>query len=179
MSWLVYGIVVVSGRTNYYLANYGKLDAGFYSATVFINTVTDYVSLFLIRRCLTSFGSWPVRALLFGACIGADVVGIGVFIRALLIGIVVVGPSSFDFGYLSFFTKASLLAAVPAALVFSWLPLFAVGIVVIRLLSPLSWLVTQLQWAIKSCEGRPLKAIGYVAGAIVLAVMAVLQFIIK
>jgi len=53
------------------------------------------------------------------------------------------------------------------ALVFVWLPLFALGIVIVRLLTPLSWIVGRTQWFLKEGKEHPLKAIGYVAAVAV------------
>jgi hypothetical protein len=55
----------------------------------------------------------------------------------------------------------------PALLVFSWLPLFALGILIVRLLTPLSWIVGRTQWFLKEGKEHPLKAIGYVAAVVV------------
>jgi len=60
-----------------------------------------------------------------------------------------------------------LLLVWPALAVFVWLPLFALGIVVARLLTPLSWIVLRTQWFLKEGKEHPLKAIGYVAAVIV------------
>jgi hypothetical protein len=54
-----------------------------------------------------------------------------------------------------------------AVIVFAWLPLFALGIVVCRLLTPLSWVVGRTQWFLKEGKEHPLKAIGYVAAVVV------------
>jgi len=64
------------------------------------------------------------------------------------------------------------MAALPAMAVFVWLPLFAVGILVVRLLSPLSWVVTKAQWALNEGNKHPLKAVGCVAAVAVFVVAA-------
>jgi len=51
--------------------------------------------------------------------------------------------------------------------VFVWLPLFALGILIARLLTPLSWVVGRTQWFLKEGKEHPLKAIGYVAAVVV------------
>ena len=55
----------------------------------------------------------------------------------------------------------------PALAVFIWLPLFALGILIARLLTPLSLIVGRTQWFLKDGEEHPLKAIGYVAAVVV------------
>lgn len=147
-----------------------KLDVAFYLATFFTNAITDYGSLFLIRRCLIRLGGTPTFALLLGALIGFDVVGLGAILRTLVLGMYASSAEILPNWWL--FSKASLLVAAPALVVFAWLPLFALGILAIRALTPLSWLVKQVEWALRSCEGHPLKAIGYVAAAIVFVITA-------
>jgi hypothetical protein len=61
----------------------------------------------------------------------------------------------------------SLTFVWPAVIVFAWLPLFALGILTARLLTPLSWIVGRTQWFLKEGKEHPLKAIGYVAAVAV------------
>jgi hypothetical protein len=60
-----------------------------------------------------------------------------------------------------------MIFTLPAMAVFVWLPLFALGIVIARLLTPLSWIVGRAQWFLKEGNEHPLKAIGYVAAVVV------------
>ena len=41
------------------------------------------------------------------------------------------------------------------------------GILIVRLLTPLSWIVGRTQWFLKEGKEHPLKAIGYVAAVVV------------
>jgi len=63
--------------------------------------------------------------------------------------------------------------------VFVWLPLFALGIVLIRMAAPLSWVVARTQWFLKDGKEHPLKAVGYVAAVIVFVSTAGWQIIFK
>jgi hypothetical protein len=54
-------------------------------------------------------------------------------------------------------------AAVPECLLSRPSPLFALGIVIVRLLTPLSSMVGTVQWFLNNGKEHPLKAIGYVA----------------
>jgi hypothetical protein len=45
--------------------------------------------------------------------------------------------------------------------------LFALGVLIVRSLTPLSWIVGRAQWALKEGKEHPLKAIGYVAAIVV------------
>ena len=83
--------------------------------------------------------------------------------------------SAIYFGNFIAYTEAALSLKLlllffiaPALIVFAWLPLFALGIVIARLLTPLSWIVGRTQWALKEGNGHPIKAIGYVAAVVVL-----------
>ena len=60
--------------------------------------------------------------------------------------------------------------ALPAVVVFAWLPLFASGIVASRIFGGFSWITGKAQWALKDGKEHPLKVVGYVAGAIVFLV---------
>jgi len=63
----------------------------------------------------------------------------------------------------------------PALAVFAWLPLFALGILAIRVLPLLSRIVEKTQWALKEGDQHPLRAIGFVAAVAVFAVAAGMQ----
>jgi hypothetical protein len=63
--------------------------------------------------------------------------------------------------------RAYMVFSWPALAVFIWLPLFALGILIARLLTPLSWIVGRTQWFLKEGKEHPLKAIGYVAAVVV------------
>jgi hypothetical protein len=164
----VWGLIVDGSKAAHLDRTAFLLDVGFYSATLFTNALTDYGSVFLIRECFQRLGGKPVSALLVGATVGMTVVGLGALLRTEILWLYashIEGP--IGLGALQIFARASFVGAAPAAMVFAWLPLFAFAILVIRAITPLSWLVTQVQWALRGCAGNPLKAVGYVAAAIV------------
>jgi hypothetical protein len=147
------------------------------------NVLTDYLSLFVIRPWLARCGVAPVFALITAALFGFIIVNTGAMLRAgVLIGYILylaAGQSdsaaaiASDWLYRSWWLM--LPTVIPALAVFAWLPLFAVGILAIRALTPLSWLVEKTRWALKDGEEHPLKAIGYVAALIVFIVAATLR----
>jgi hypothetical protein len=61
--------------------------------------------------------------------------------------------------------RAYMITSWPALPLFVWLPLFALGILIVRLLTPLSWVVGRTQWFPK--KENPLKAVGAVAAVVV------------
>jgi hypothetical protein len=153
------------------------------AVAIFVNVFTDYISLFVIRRWLLSYGSKPVKALLSCLLIGVLIVSGGNLARTgmlLLVGgipIQIVDAGPFRTFLVNFALAASY--AVPAVVVFAWLPLFALGIVIIRLMNPLSWVVGKTQWLLKDGNEHPLKAIGYVAAIAVFIVTAGWQTIFR
>ena len=160
-----------------------------WSVALLINIISDYVSLFIIRPLLMRSGAKPVIGLSLGAASGIAIVLLGNSLRTILIWPFVIyfaqteyEPSLLErlntyYGSFSgfeslvwFAVSASdifIIFSRPALAVFTWLPLFAVGILIARLLTPLSWLVGMTQWALKEGNEHPLKAIGYVAGVVV------------
>ena len=134
------------------------------------NVPSDYLSLFVIRPLLIRSGTKPVISLILGAVSGAAIVLAVNSLRSFLNGLVLAAvdktaPSPYDF--IMPVSPFSLLFAWPAMAVFIWLPLFALGIVAARLLTPLSWIVGRTQWFLKEGKEHPLRAIGYVAAVVV------------
>jgi hypothetical protein len=153
-----------------YVFEYKTLGYDFFDWLVglFFNVFTDYLSLFVIRPLLVRSGTKPVIALALGAVSGAAIVWIANILRGqaiiaercVLLGAGFCGDFSVDF-------VGATVFIWPALAVFAWLPLFALGIVIVRLLTPLSWMVGRTQWFLKEGKEHPLKAIGYVAAVVV------------
>ena len=70
----------------------------------------------------------------------------------------------------------NLLASVAAAIVFLWLPLFAIGLLALRALTPLAWIVGKAQWTLKEGDAHPLKAVGLVISVLVFVMFVALFF---
>jgi hypothetical protein len=148
-----------------------------------VNIVCDYCSLFFIRPWLSVCGRFPFIALLGGAVIGFTIVTIGFFLRTALEVLMDYDELSalYSLGNISEFgmiilTMLSLwVFHIPGVIVFVWLPLFALGIFVIRASNPIIAAVRKMQWFIKDGKEHPLEAVGYVAGAAVFITMGVLQ----
>jgi hypothetical protein len=146
--------------------------------SLLFNVCTDYLSLFVIRPVLIRSGTKPVIGLALGAVSGAAIVYAA---NALRIPLLVLYVCTFIHGqslrvcilnidwsvYIHVTPPARLIYAWPALAVFAWLPLFALGILIARLLTPLTWIVGRTQWFLKEGKEHPLKAIGYVAAVVV------------
>jgi hypothetical protein len=145
----------------------------FLTVALFFNIFTDYLSLFVIRSLLIRSGTKPVIGLALAGLSGAAIVGLANLLRGLVVFIIAAAADS------NFLADASLAFMWPAIIVFVWLPLFAFGILVIRALTPLSWIVEKAQWALKEGDKHPLKAIGCVAAIAVFAATVGLRLMIK
>jgi hypothetical protein len=133
---------------------------------LFFNVLTDYLSLFVIRPLLIRSGTKPVIGLLLGTLTGAAIVLAGrvvLSVSLLFLGEILSSDEDVD-------VASSMIVgttALPAVAVFGWLLLFALGILIARLLMPMSWIVGRTQWFLKEGKEHPLKAIGYVAAVVV------------
>ena len=130
------------------------------------NVLSDYLSLFVIRRLLIGSGTKPVKGLVLGAVSGTAIV-LGANMLRTVVDIIVSPSAPLSMAYLMGLFPYELFYAWPAFAVFAWLPLFALGILMARLLTPLSWMVGRTQWFLKEGKEHPLKAIGYVAAVVV------------
>jgi hypothetical protein len=138
------------------------------------NFLTDYLSLFVIGPLLIRSGTKPVIGLALGAVSAAAIVLGANYLRTA--GLLLQDAQSYatavsEYAYTlhnwSLFEHGMMPFGLAALAVFVWLPLFALGILVVRLLSPLSWMVGRTQWFLKEGKEHPLKAIGYVAAVVV------------
>jgi hypothetical protein len=166
-----------------------NVDVKFYVVALVANAMSDYLSLFIIRPWLARCGHRPVLAMLSGAFFAILVVVLGVIVRLFVSTYLFAGPpiappdhplahDSSDFRPADLESYAryggaviglNFFASIPAMAVFLWLPLFAVGLLVIRILTPFSWMVAKAQWGLKGGDQHPLKAVGCVIGVIVFA----------
>jgi hypothetical protein len=149
-------------------------------AFLIFNVVTDYLVLFVIRPVLIRSGTRPVIGLTLGALSGIAIALVAYLLRKLplrFLYIVHYGVPEhehllegwfYEVVYDFLVDRRALIIILPAALiVFAWLPLFALGILMARLLTPLTWVVGRTQWFLKEGKEHPLKAIGYVAAVVV------------
>lgn len=167
-----------------------NVEVKLYAVAFAANAASDYLSLFLIRPWLARFGRRPVFAMLSATLLALLVVALGAFLRLELSGNLSSGPhiappdqplkhDSSDFRpvdvaaytrYAFALVSLNFLASVPAAIVFLWLLLFAIGLMLLRALTPFAWVVAKAQWGLKDGDEHPLKAVGCVIAVIVFAV---------
>jgi hypothetical protein len=144
--------------------------------SLLVNVVSDYISLFLIRRWLMKGGSRLVLSLFVASIIGTLVV-ISAVVARLVITLVILDTPIFMYVYMIFLFLYNILSTafllVPAIVVFSWLPLFGLAILVLRAANSLFWAVQKMQWFMKNGQDHPLDAVGYIAGAIVFVIASV------
>jgi hypothetical protein len=150
------------------------LDWTLWTMAFLFNILSDYLSLFVIRPLLVRSGTKPVIGLGLGAVSGAATVLVGnllreVFIQPFVLHFVGAGHGLSFLVWLAapIMFRAYMVFSWPALAVFIWLPLFALGILIVRLLTPLSLIVGRTQWFLKEGKEHPLKAIGYVAAVVV------------
>jgi hypothetical protein len=165
----------------------GFILARAYFATFAVNALSDYLALFIIRPWLRLAGNAPVLALTAATLLGFLSVGIGTLFRMFVSLMFFPMPLPYPperafhegvplFRFEDIFTFA-VVAVVPAVAVFMWLPLLAFGILVLRLLKPLSWAVSKVQWFLAEGEKHPLKAVGFIAALTVFVISSCWQTI--
>lgn len=136
---------------------------GLLSALLF-NVLTDYLSLFVIRPLLVRSGTKPVIGLILGTVTAVTILFGGRIFAGIVLAFI--DPRYGIDLYLTFAFAAGRFFWA-AVVVFIWLPLLALGILIVRLLTPLSLIVGGTQWLLKEGKDHPLKAIGYVAAIVV------------
>lgn len=137
------------------------------TASFIVTVLVDYVALFFVRDWLTLSFVSPVFSLLCGLSMGLIVALGGVLVRAVAIS--PISPTGYPTG-LQYGWQVLLIFTIPALLVFAWLPLFALGIGLVRTVSPLSRLIGKAQWLLKDGTEHPLKSVGYVAAIAVFVI---------
>lgn len=146
-----------------------------FAPLMLFNVLSDYLSLFVIRPSLARSGTKPVTSLVLGAVSGFAIVLAFNLLRSFFLYVLFPfsepdDPAMRDalwYAHWHFTWSFAVQFAFPALAVFAWLPLFALGILIARLLTPLSWIVGRTQWFLKEGKEHPLKAIGWVAAVVV------------
>jgi hypothetical protein len=138
--------------------------------------VSDYISLFIVRRCLIFYSGHPFLSLFAAALAGilviivTYVIGLelllfvvaiyqhqtAIFLKAVVPAIFLVGQNPrFD------------VVMLPALAVHLWLPLTAIAGVGARLLYPMFRAIAWAQWFLKQGNRHPLRAVGMIASVLV------------
>jgi hypothetical protein len=167
----------------------GPLIASLFTATLLLFgsfILSDYLSLFIVRRGLVSSGNRLFMPLVISFTLGMLIVFSVLFaahiISATMTAIYYERYSTVSndiFSVLCSVLKSfveqpeHLLTLFPAFLVHFWLLLFAFGAVGVRFLSSVFRLVKRAQWFLKQGDRHPLRAIGMVAAVLVFAGAAI------
>jgi uncharacterized membrane protein YecN with MAPEG domain len=153
------------------------------------NLFTDYLSLFVIRRCLILAGKRPLTSLIVSFVLGSILVlfmssvmrwfentiiyHLGP-LEALQMNVAYWGGAAIP-NYIVGAFDFPLMA--PAIAVNLWMLFFAIGIVFIKALSPIRWLSAKVQWFLDHGEQHPLEAIGFVGAFFVFIGASLAQLI--
>jgi hypothetical protein len=148
------------------------------SLSLVMNIISDYFALFLIRWVLLISSRRPVVSLLVGTGMACFLVSIFIEARFRFLELMWGTPVNRRdmFGVLTEPDSGQIFIAVPAFIVFAWLPLFAFGLLLLRLSKPLAQTIEKAKWFLKDGKDHPLEAIGFVAGVIVFIIVTVWQF---
>lgn len=180
--------LLASGKGTATFTVMGISDAELYLAIgAATNILSDYISLFLIRRWLSFASGKPLLALFVGPLLGAFVV-VGFFVaRNFLIGALKVPEINLALD-LRFhpdgtfvFTPMSITTffVIPAIAVYLWLPILAICILFAQALSAFRWTAAKLQWFLKMGQQHPLQAVGYLAAVLMLVAAASLNWLTR
>jgi hypothetical protein len=151
------------------------------------NIVSDYFSLFLIRHWLLMSAVRPIFALMTG-----PVIGLAVIMAVYLVtdvGLFSIQTSTFSVRYflddiIQWWTQVlpnpagtRRLVLLAALAIHLWLPLLALGMLTIKVLTSFVRAVRTMQWFIKRGRDHPLDAIGMVAAVIMFVATLVLRIV--
>jgi hypothetical protein len=155
--------------------------------------ISDYASLFIVRRSLLIAKNHPIPSILLSIACGMFVVSmvlLGLYLFICFIGAIVhlkiiypnpFAPSEFfwplvrkmslDYFELVMFSKDFqqpwIIFLPPGFFVYSWLFLLGFGAIGVRVLYSIFRAVAWAQWFLRQGDRHPLQAIGMVAGVIV------------
>jgi hypothetical protein len=168
------------------------------TAAILGNIISDWLSLFVIRKWLLYAGERPIFSLISGIIVGSTVIVLVFFIRdssMVLTDVVRHGGVFFTWNtvlaigdWFVFFLQAvrnlillrtdvSAMPLFAAIAVHLWLPLFAISVIILQVFSGSLWAAGRAQWFLKQGQHHPLQAVGYVAAAIVFIGTVVAQVI--
>jgi hypothetical protein len=168
-----YSDLVIPGRSEG-VDSYGSLWRNIFFPLLVTNIISDYASLFVVRRMLIVGRRTPLLALLLSPLMGMVVILSLFYVRDFLLDHFSLFTANLRSNIItwlmSFFSDRILMSrniVLPALLVHLWLRLFAACIVLMKVLDGLLWTTARAQWFLKRGKDHPLDAIGYVAATLV------------
>jgi hypothetical protein len=141
---------------------------------------TDYISLFVVRKCLLAASRQPLLSLLLSVIGGTCVIILTYLLLLLTLTTFVKIYLDFPMGFsqlvgipLLFLKGKFLMIMTPSIMVHFWLLLFGAGAVGVRVIGMIFRAVEGAQWFLKQGNRHPLRAIGMVAAALVFVISAI------
>ena len=168
-----------------------------WGVSLLANVGSDYVSLFVVRRWLLLAGQKPIRALLVGPLLGASVILLVFYLKAVLFSVIMVlvfqgvplleysvsWPGLFGGAIRMLLDEVAGFSGNPffwaAVAVHLWLPLFALGVLSMQALNWFFRATDWMQWVLEGGREHPLRAVGYVAAFTVFVVAAPAQLMVR
>ena len=151
-----------------------------------INIMSDYISLFFVRKCLTYTKGHIIFSLFLSLIVGMAIIFIAytVAYRAQISirhGTALFGLTWNDLneeiGYLRFYDPVKLTLSPAAFFVHLWLPIFAIGALLLRALQSLRYLTGRAQWFIAGGNNHPIEATGAVVAVVTFVGTATAQLV--
>ena len=153
------------------------------------NILSNYISLFIVRRWLYVAGRSPLFALCAGPVVGSIIIVLLWFVRDTLHYILIrvrwsdilswSYPGVWFFFVISPDGAPTRALIIPAMAVHLWLPLFGLGVIFVQAANRLVWAISKMQWFLKQGQHHPLQAIGYVAAIVVFLGTIIAQRIVS
>jgi hypothetical protein len=165
------------------------------ASPIITNIISDYISLFVVRRWLSVAGEKPMFALLTSWVLAAVIIFMLYWVRDFVMTggtiyfdgfgpnsfrdvlILITGAFSYSLelwgGYVTSHDYDVNILFVPAIAIHFWLPLFALCVWIVQGTNYLGFAAAKMQWFLKRGQQRPLEAIGFVAAAVVFALSVV------
>jgi hypothetical protein len=140
------------------------------------NIVSDYISLFIVRKLLVVGGKRPMVALVIGPLAGMFVVLLFALVREIGLFAFWATPDVLP-GVADTLIVWSVIFFLPTLAVHLWLPLFGFGLLCVAGLKHLLQAIGGVRWFLERGEDHPLDAVGYVLGTIVFVGTGVLQLV--
>lgn len=145
------------------------------------NIVADYLSLFFIRRWLVLAGQRPLMALITAPIIGVVIVIVVYLVRD--VGGFSIQTWTFHLSYFiddfnewsRFLSNHGVRRALllPAFVVHLWLPLFALGVVLAKIVNSLRAAGRFSQWLFLQGEAHPFRSVGAIAAVLTFTIVAI------
>jgi uncharacterized membrane protein YkvI len=151
------------------------------------NILSDYASLFIVRRLLIFGQVRPLRAALIGPAFGVLIVIAFLLLRNSISSFVQMPDLSHVVDWDSIQADLDMNwresewrgMSLFALVVHLWLPLFVLCGALLKCLNYFRHVVGLTQWFLKGGKAHPLNAIGYVAGALVMIATTAMHWLVQ